>query len=499
MFSNSQDKVIAVGLTAKELVDLLSTNKACDAQRALNYFDGQQEEEMIRILNDGNYGRTDWKGRGINPRYRNVTRMVVEKSGMLFKDTMPVMEVFNNAANSVNEAATQGLAQGLASIEFPEFLTNFDQIVRLLKTAMILVQWDAEQGKWMLDILHRGNSEVITDPATRKKIALVFRSHENCFWVWTNEQVVELRTVGEGASAKVTVVQTTPNAYGMIPVAEFYDTNTPRTGYWVEQDKSLVNFNEMLNLHILDSEYSILWNKMSTVVTNMVPAGDGNIENYEYSVEAGSTLPRRQVSKRSMLGGPNQVITMDSTGVDGAFFEYKNPKIDLKPLNEVMESWLKGYAADWSVSIRSQGEGRAESGFQLIVEEMDNLDLRKQRQRMFENGFKRLYRVLGRVYNTASSTNTFPADSDLFVTFNDPVLPIDIQTEETVWSQRIKEGRATPIDYFMHVWGMNREEALLKFLEIKEFNQQQGIRLAQEPTAPTPIEEQKQPSDRDDK
>jgi len=488
MFSqNNEDKVVAVGLTAKELVDLLNTNQAKDARRALNFLDGLQEQEMIEVLNDPNFGRYDWKSKGLKPRFRNITKMIVEKSGMLFKDTLPVLEIFDLLQNEDNEAATQLLAEKLSEIEFAEFMTNFDLVLRLLKTAMIMVQWNAEDENWMLDILHRGNAEVIIDPGTRKPMCLVYRSHENCYWVWTNEAVTELRVEGEGAQKKIIAGPSAVNSYGVIPMAVFYDTNTPRTGFWVEQDKSLVNLNEMLNLHILDSEFSILWSKMSTAVTNMRPAaGSTSIETVEYEAGPGDVLPRRQVSKDQMLGGPNEVVVLDSMGVDSPFYEFKSPQIDLKPLNEVMENWIKGYAADWCVSVRAQGEGRAESGFQLIVEEMSNLDLRKQRQRMFESGFKRLYRALRSVYNTASGSAAFPVDSNLFAEFNDPVLPVDIAIEETVWSQRIKEGRATDIDYFMHVWGMNKEEAELKYQEIQEWKAKNKPAVETDTTAETP-------------
>lgn len=462
---------------------MLSTNHAKDARRSLNYFDGNQEPEMIEVLNDPHRGRADWKTKGLSPRFRNVTRMVVEKSGMLFKDTMPVFEIFDKLQNNENESATQLLAEKLSDIEFVEFMSNFDQVLRLLKTAMIMVQWDQEEQQWMLDILHRANAEVIIDPTTRKPICLVFRSHENCYWVWTQEEITELIVSGDGANRKIEISSQSPNTYGIIPIAVFYDTNTPRTGFWVEQDKSLVNLNEMVNLHITDSEFSILWSKMATAITNMRPQGDNNIETAEYVAGPGDVLPRRQAGKAGILGGPNQVITMDSMGIDSPMFEYKAPKIDLKPLNEVVDNWIKSFAGDWSVSIRAQGEGRAESGFQLIVEEMDNLDLRKQRQRMFESGFKRLYRVLRSVYNIASGGTSFPIESNLYAVFSDPVLPVDIAIEETVWSQRIKEARATPIDYFQHVWGMNKEEAELKYEEVRQFNKDNQVVL--EPVSDT--------------
>jgi hypothetical protein len=70
-----------------------------------------------------------------------------------------------------------------------------------------------------------------------------------------------------------------------------------------------------------------------------------------------------------------------------------------------------------------------------------------------------------------------PTLADLFTTFAEPHLPVDPQVQETVWSQKINEGRATEIDYLMHVNGMSREEALAKYEEILEFQAFKAAKL----------------------
>jgi hypothetical protein len=473
----NNDPVIALGRTAKELTDLLNTDKAVDAMKALAYLDGQQEPELIKVLNDPSRGRHRWKERGLTPRFRNLTKMIVEKSGLLFKDSPPVMEVFNADEVTTNEEATRLLNELLTKNEFVEFGTNFDMVLRLLKTAIMFVQWDAEDKHWCLDVLHRGNCEVIIDSRTRKPVGMVHRTSDNTYCVWTMDEVIEL-THGNHS---IGITNREPNPYGLIPIAVFYDSITPRTGFWVEQDKSLINLNEMVNLHITDSEYSILWSKMSTLFTNMKPSGTGE-NNIEVAEVYNSPLPRivpASAQSPGYLAGPGQAVVLDSMGVDSPFVRYENPNIDLKPLNEVVDSWIKGYAGDWSVRIEIAGQGRAQSGFQLIVEETDNIDLRRVRQRMFEGGFKRLYRVLAAVFNTATGVSAFPPDAQLYAQFDDPVLPVDIQVQETVWAQRILEGRATEIDYFQVVYGLSCEEAEQKFLDIVEFNKRKAALNAQ--------------------
>ncbi|MDM0042137.1 hypothetical protein QTI05_24075 [Variovorax sp. J22R193] len=487
MNGTNKDAVIALGRTAKEWVDMLHTDRAVDAQKSLNYLDGQQEKEMKKVLSDPARGRAKWVEKGLSPRFRNVTKMIVEKSGLLFKDAPPVLEIFNKNATAPNKQLSEILAEYLSQVEFGEFCHNFDEVLRLLKTAIIFVQWDPEDKNWCFDILHRGNCEVVVNSLNRKVEGMIHSTGNNSYCIWLPDRCINLIANGE---LSVSVLSEEDNPFGVVPIAAFYDTNLPRTGFWVEQDKSLVNLNEMLNLHITDSEYSIMWSKMSTLFTNGHPTGAGTAsESIEVREVANSPCPRivpASAQTPSYLAGPGSAIVLHTEGGEQLYAEYKNPNIELKPLNEVMDSWIKGYAGDWCVRIEVSGQGRAQSGFQLVVEETDNLDLRKQRQRMMESGFKRLYRVLASVFNTSTGSTVFPTDAQLFAVFDDPVLPIDIQEQEVVWDMRIAGKRGTQVDYFMTLYGMSREEATKKFEEVIAFEKQYGDALAPK-VAPTVV------------
>jgi hypothetical protein len=470
LFNNNNEPIVAEGLTAKQWVDLLKTDKAKDAMRALNYFDGQQEKELIAVLDDPYRGRAEWKRKGITPRFRNLTKMIVEKSGLLFKDAAPVLEVFAQNKVTPEEVPTQLIAEELAKLEWAQEAMKLDQTVRLLKTALLLIQWDSDEKQLTLDILHRANCEVIISPATKKPRALIHRysggSEDGSYTIWTPTEIIELHQQEHGV---VVAGQPVPNPYGVIPVAVFYDTNGPRTGFWVEQDKSVVNLNEMVNLHITDSEYSIKWSKLSTGITNMRPASD------QRSSEKIGT--KSSVDAVTVLGGPGEVVVLDSMGVESPFFKYEAPQIDLLSLDNVVNTWIQSCAADWSVKVHTTNTTAANSGFQLMVEEMANLDLRKQRQRMFENSFKRFYRTIARILNTANGHTVLDEHAEMFAKFSKPALPVDEAAQEEIWSRKIAEGRATVIDYFMQVEGLSKEEALKKHEEISAFNKANNIPL----------------------
>jgi hypothetical protein len=482
---NSTATPIAKGLSAQQWVDLLKGNKACTARKALNYLDGQQEAEIEKLLSDPHKGRRGWKQRGIIARTRNITKMIVEKSAQLFKDQPPTFEVYNDGSDVVNEADTQSLNDELYKIEWQEFFINVDQVVRLLKTAIVLSQYNGEDQQLELDILHRGNSAVMVNPVTRGIDALIYITSEDdgvaTYRVITADEFIDLMEVKTGNKSNVTVTAQNINPYGLVPATVFYDTTVPRSGFWNEPTTELVGLNELVNLHITDSEYAISWAKLPTLfIIDCEVSGQSTV--MEVVSEVGSSLPRQVATEQVHTGGPSRAIQLMSNGGGAPSVQYLSPTINIEPLDTVVDGWIKSFAADWSVRIKTAGEGSASSGFQLVVEELPNLDLRKQRQRMFEAGFKRFYRIFKTVMGVATG-KTFSTTGELFVEFADPNLPTDTKISEEVWTMRINENRATVIDYLMDTQGLSKDEAIIKWNEIKQFN---AVNTTTEPSDITP-------------
>lgn len=149
--------VLVAGMTAEELVAMLDSNEAEFASKALNYYDGKQESELERLLSHPEKGRKEWRRRGYIARHRNITKMVVDKSALLFKEAPPQLEVRIKGSDAVDKAASEALMDLLDDTEWIETMVNLDVVVRLLKTAILLVQWDSDAGKPVFDILHRAN------------------------------------------------------------------------------------------------------------------------------------------------------------------------------------------------------------------------------------------------------------------------------------------------------------------------------------------------------
>lgn len=449
----------------QKLIEQLSTNEARFARKSINYYDGRQVEEITAFLSSAESFRKHWKEKGQVPRTRNITKAIVDKSGLLFSGNEPKLEVWSG--DSINLSASQTFKDLMDDANWIEFFTNFDNQVRMLKSGLVLVQWDAENKRLILDALHVGNSVVTVDYNSRViKELLIMTSQDGdeiaTYRHFTLETITDYSYNVENKQLQIEAQFDNP--YGIVPATPFYDTATPRTGVWNVIPRDLVGLNEMYNLHLMDSEYSAAWSKVKTLFTNADIDGSGNYtETYDDPVTG---MPRQVPAQPHAVGGPGRVVKIDG---DNIFLEYKGPDVSLTPIEEIFSNWVKDFAADWSVRLQSSGDASATSGFQLIVEELPNLELRKQRQKMFEAGFNRLYKVVAYVTQGIPGIN-LPLDAYLDVIFGAPALPIDEKAVEDVWSRRIIEGRASRIDYFMEVKGMSKEEALEKVAEIDAIN-----------------------------
>ena len=452
--------------TVEKLIKCLGEPDAQFARKAINYYDGKQPAELVKALSEPTNFRKNWREKGLQPRTRNLTKAIVDKSGLLFNGPQPLLEVWTNG--TVNQNATQSFLDLMDSADWIEFFTNFDNQVRMLKTGLVLVQWDGENKKPIFDALHKGNCAVAIDPSTRQVTdLLVLTSDEDQdeYRHFTIDTITDLEY--EPETKVIAIKSQFPNPYGVVPVASFHDTNTPRYGMWNCPPTDLVGLNEMYNLHLMDSEYSAAWSKVKTLFTNADISGSSNTT--ETYVDPQTGIPRQVPSTPSVVGGPGRIVQIDSPPGQSPYVEYKGPDVSITPVDEMFSQWVKDFAADWSVRLQSSGDASASSGFQLIVEEMPNLELRKQRQKMFQTGFNRLYKIMSFVTAGINGVN-LPADGTLYVIFQSPALPVDDKAQEEVWSRRIQEGRASRIDYFMETKGMTEEEATKKVAEIDAFN-----------------------------
>jgi hypothetical protein len=449
------------------------------AQKVLDYYDGNQSAYLEEILKKI---RRNAMESGMSARHRNIVKMIADKSGMLFNGKPPVLQVESDNSRDVDvadDAETATCLEYFESADWIEFFTNFDIVVRLLKTALVMVYWVADTQTLKFTILDQHNSAVKFDQQTNEIDTLIYGTGQTIddngnvlenYRIWTETLIQDIIVDHQGEERIISVED---NPYGMIPVAVFHDTNLPRENFWNVIPKDLIEINEIYNIHLSDSEYAAAWNKHQTAITNAtIKADDSSPDFVEKQLYLNPLTRRVQAGGPAAIGGPGRIIELETVGGVAPYFEYKGPNSNLLPMDDMVKNWVIDFAQDWSVNASMAGNGSADSGFKLVVMEMPNLELRKKRQKMFESGFERLYEVVRDVVNTWQP-GTFTENSELEVSFGQPELPIDEKLNEEVWSRKILEGRASRVDYFMEVKGMTKTEAEDKVSEIMAYNSTQ--------------------------
>jgi hypothetical protein len=477
------------------LLSLLQRPESVEAQKALDFLDGKFEPWLIKFLNDPQKGRKSWNDRGIVPRFRNITKMVVEKSGLLFSQNTPRLSVYDAADPTTPDTeSTEKLYKLFEDFDWVEFFSNFDMVVRLMKTALVLVQWDPAEAKIVPSILTQANSYAHCDQLTGKLQALVVKlagstnepkfnsetgtvvAPNGCvyFRVFTPEKITDYVVDNNGDQTPVGVVD---NPWGIIPVAVFHDVLTPRADcFWNQGPHDLLCVQEMYNIHLTDAEYAIQYSKLQTLVTNAKIVQDQQ-DVPVLSQLYGQSLPRFTAGQRGIIVGPGSVLTLETNG-ETPFVQYMGPDPDIAKLDDVFNGWIADYAADWSVNVKSgngktgtSGNAAKTSGFQLVVEEIDNIQLRQRRQKMMAAGFNRLFDVIQVVVNVVQpGTFNEAVDLDLCIEFSHPRLPLDQKDEAETWVMRVQNNQASLVDYFMEVKGLSRDEAVLKVKEVQAIN-----------------------------
>lgn len=449
--------------------DMIDLKKAELTDKILDFYDGEQIEHMVKVLSDPQKGRKDWRNRGFIPRYRNIMKMVIDKSGLLFNDKAPKLDVY--VGDAVDEVQSAKLQEMLENIDWVEFFTNFDSTVRMLKTACILVQYDNDSDSLVLEVLTQQNCAVVMNRLGRKIETLIYNVYgedddeDRLFRVFTDELITDIIVKPNGDQETIQII---PNPFKLIPLVAFHDTNTPRCDFWNEIPTDLLQINELYNLHVIDSEFSMSWNKFQTLITNAEISGNTSGGHAEF-VDVGGKLPALQMSNGNVTVGPGDTMVLRGMPGETVFADFKGPNVQLLPMDTMVNKWVADFAADWAVNVKDANGGAADSGFKLIVEEMPNLELRKKRARMFEAGFKRMFKIIKSVVNSYRP-GSFTDDAELFTVFGAPSLPVDQAADEALWTQKIREGRASRVDYFMATKGLSRDEAIAKVTEIDNDN-----------------------------
>lgn len=423
-----------LGYEINELVDMLNNDDAVKAQRLRKLYAGEQESETIKYL-DSYAGIRDWRNAGYSPKYRNLVEQIISKSGLIFNDGLPTFTLSKDGV--IDDENTSLLLRYINYYDFQSKIKSLDVMTRLLKSSILLIGWDVEDDKFSYEICHHGNSYVIVD-AKRNPTLFIHRTGDNTFQVITIDGYYSYREHTGGYE----LINQQPNTFGIIPIVPFHDRFEPIYGYLHKVSDELSAFNLSINKKLTELDYSVSWSQSSTLFTNI-----------------------RMDSLEGKKIGPGSVVAFEMDTVDQQIYaEYKNPSIDVDGVFNYINQSVYQMAAQYQVRVEADSSNIT-SGFQLVVKESGNLDLKRERQRPFEKSFVEMFEVMNKIILVVKGFDF--SDLVLNTTFPTPALPINELEQEQIWTIKINEGRATIRDYLIEYKRMTPEEADKKLIELK--------------------------------
>lgn len=468
-----------------------SNDEHSDAYRArklLDQYDGNQTKWVEARLNGairGGWGyRYKWLERGFEPHCRNIVKPIVEKSSNLFQNPAKyeILPSYDAKATPVVDAK---LHQILSAGDWHEFAQQLDRITRLLRSTCVyqtkvvpdgtmteggIYRFNEDRGdQWVPMLLHVGNSVVKMNLARTKITELAYLTSgtpgdfNGWSYMYVSSDVIEERLVEHNKESVIPGTRRI-NPDGLVTASMFYDTDKPRAPHvWAKVPEDIGSFQDMFNTHLTDLAFALATQKGQTlIITN---AKIQSTEEPSYSI-SGIESTQVKPTEEATIGGIGSVMALTSppNATQAPTADFKGPSVDLKSHYDVMAGLVEDIAFDWSVRLKMSGQGSASSGFQLVVEEMDNLELRQTRAKSFQGAMRRFYDIMSAMYPELT-------DGMLQVVFAPPSLPVNNQEELNLWTQKIEKNLASVVDYFMAVDNLSQEEAIAKALEVKEMNQ----------------------------
>lgn len=381
----------------KEHIDNIKSGIIDSAAKALDFLEGDQTRHVETFLDDEYTGLKDWKKRGVFAEFQNITKRIIERSALAYQK-QPARNVF--VGSEVNKTYSDKYAELLELSDFEEEAERADQICRLLKLAIVLVQYNDYTKTLMFDVLSRANCDVDYDYETRRIKSLLYTADfvgpngGRVYHYWSDEKIIWVEVMTDGYRP----INTYKNPYKIIPAAFYYDMRKPRSSFWPKPAwEELTALNERINIFDIEAGFASRFAMIPPLFTNAEIKNDQVI-------------------------GPDARVTIDTKPGQDIYLEYKEIKINLAEFVEWLAGKQEAIADNWGVNLKLEGSGGADSGFKLVVEEIWNLETRAKRIKSAKRFERDLYKV---IFAISETVGLGLGQGTAYADFEEPELPVN--------------------------------------------------------------------------
>lgn len=390
--------------------ETLQNNIKCDAvQTAQVAVDYLENDMLCHIKTLLDFHLKDWRNRKFVPVFENPTKILIERSAKSYKES-PKRTVTLNG--ELSEGLTESYNDLLRGTNLNFISQDLDHRARLFTASLLLPQFDEESQNLTLTVLSRNNSEVLFNRVTGEIDGIMYTTGFRCIHggqkshIWTKDNIFDFEDDK--------LINTEDNPYGIIPVAILNDTRPPLGELWRYKSwEQLIQLSDGVNLFNTEALFNARYAMVGSPVTNMdIPEG--------------------------LVRGIDAPLALGSSGGETPFFEFAAPTANVTEFMAWFKPFRETIADEWGVNLNIAGSGTADSGFKLIVEEFENIELRQTRivaAKQFEEDLYQVFAAMSVVHDWG-----LDAEGRGVADFVEPALPVNKTEEWAITEKQLATG-----------------------------------------------------------
>lgn len=397
--------------TYKEQIDRLKSKDVVSAQKFIDYLHNDMLTHLETVLAKH---IKKWDRRGFHPIYENPVRILIDRSAKTYKER-PKRNIYTQAGE-FSQQLTDRYEELLEKTDINFIMQDVDSRARGLNTALVMPNYDKDTDSLLMSVLSRNNCDVIINTITRQIDSLVYTAFSTgkeggqMFHFWTPDRIIDLEDTEGGLKVRGNMA----NPYGFVPAPMLHDSRPPLGRLWKYPGwEQLIQFSDGLNLFNTETLFNARYASVGSPITNLeLPDG--------------------------FVLGIDAPLSANTNDGSDPFFEFRTPTVNLEGIMGWLNKFKEAIADEWGVNLKFAGGSIADSGFKLVVEEFENIELRQKRivaAKVFERD---LYKTLAGM----SEIENFGLDKTArcFADFKEPALPVNNTEEWTITKEKLATG-----------------------------------------------------------
>jgi hypothetical protein len=141
---------------------------------------------------------------------------------------------------------------------------------------------------------------------------------------------------------------------------------------------------------------------------------------------------------KGMVTGIDSPLALKTVGDETPFFEFSSPTVNIDQIMNWFLKFKEAISDEWGVNLKFAGGSIADSGFKLVVEEFENIELRQKRivaAKQFEEDLYTVFATMSEVHQWG-----LEKDGRGIADFKEPALPVNESQDWLIAKEQLALG-----------------------------------------------------------